>query len=318
MRPSAAMTAAGHQAWIQTQLSLIEAAIDEALPKGELSHTKLFEALAYASLGGGKRIRALLCLASGQALAADPAICMRAAVALELIHAYSLVHDDLPCMDNDILRRGKPTVHVAYGEATAMLVGDGLQALAFEVLVGMSQLGLAADQCLEAIGALARASGPQGMVGGQAIDLAVLGSAMSFVDLAQLQGMHDMKTGALLKASVQLGLSCRGAVELHPAVDRLLNQYAAFLGLAFQVIDDVLDESASTEALGKTAGKDKAQQKPTYVSLMGLEKARGFAHDLHRQSIDCLAQAKKIDSGLGAEGMAHLAALADLIVLRQH
>jgi farnesyl diphosphate synthase len=127
-----------------------------------------------------------------------------------------------------------------------------------------------------------------------------------------------MKTGALLKASVQLGLSCRGAVELHPAVDRLLNQYAAFLGLAFQVIDDVLDESSSTEALGKTAGKDKAQQKPTYVSLMGLEKARGFAHDLHRQSIDCLAQAKKIDSGLGAEGMAHLAALADLIVLRQH
>jgi farnesyl diphosphate synthase len=315
---SVLMRAEDHQAWVHRQLARIESALEQALPKGQLQASPLFEALAYASLGGGKRIRALLCLASGEVLAAEPRHCMSAAVALELIHAYSLVHDDLPCMDNDVLRRGRPTVHVAFGEATAMLVGDGLQALAFEVLASMHQSGLPAAQCLEAVVALARASGPKGMVGGQAIDLALLGSASGFVDLAMLQGMHEMKTGALLKASVQLGLSCRGAVVLDPAVEGLLNQFAAHLGLAFQVIDDVLDESASTSALGKTAGKDKAQHKPTYVSLMGLEQARAFAREIHQQAIDCLAEAGKLDPNLCAEGMGHLAALADLVVLRQH
>ncbi|MEY2718493.1 MAG: hypothetical protein RL539_1525 [Pseudomonadota bacterium] len=318
MVPSVPMLAADHQAWVQTQLGLIESAIARALPQGQLQASRLFEALAYASLGGGKRIRALLCLASGEALAADPRHCLSAAVALELMHAYSLVHDDLPCMDNDVLRRGKPTVHVAFGEATAMLVGDGLQALAFEVLASMHQSGLTAAQCVEAVAALARASGPQGMVGGQAIDLALLGTAPSFVDLAMLQGMHQMKTGALIQASVQLGICCREASALDPAVNGLLNQFAAHLGLAFQVIDDVLDDSSSTSALGKTAGKDKAQHKPTYVSLMGLAQAQALALDLHRQAIACLAEAGKLDSNLRAEGMGHLTALADLIVLRQH
>ncbi|MEY3603313.1 MAG: polyprenyl synthetase family protein [Burkholderiaceae bacterium] len=313
---------------MQTSLEAIESAINEALPTqaptkqrrplGSLEATPLFEALAYASLGGGKRVRGLLCLASGEALAADRKACMQAAVALELIHAYSLVHDDMPCMDNDVLRRGKPTVHVAYGEATAMLVGDGLQALAFEVLSGIHACGLPSQQCLEAVSALARASGPQGMVGGQAIDLAVVGATASSIDLQQLQSMHELKTGALLKASVQLGMCCRQRQRLDPNVEALLNQFAAHLGLAFQVIDDVLDESASTEALGKTAGKDKAQQKPTYVSLMGLTAAGDFAHDLHRQALDCLAQAARLDSSLHREGIDHLAGLADLIVLRQH
>jgi farnesyl diphosphate synthase len=243
---------------------------------------------------------------------------MQAAVALELIHAYSLVHDDMPCMDNDVLRRGKPTVHIAYGEATAMLVGDGLQALAFEVLSGIHQCGLPSQQCLEAVSALARASGPLGMVGGQAIDLAVVGATASCIDLQQLRSMHELKTGALLRASVQLGICCRQKQRLDPKVEALLNQFAAHLGLAFQVIDDVLDESASTEVLGKTAGKDKAQQKPTYVSLMGLTAAGDFAQDLHRQALECLAQAARLDPSLHREGIDHLAGLADLIVLRQH
>ena len=199
-----------------------------------------------------------------------------------------------------------------------MLVGDGLQALAFEVLSGIHQSGLPSQQCLEAVSALARASGPLGMVGGQAIDLAVVGATASSIDLQQLQSMHELKTGALLKASVQLGMCCRQRQRLDPNVEALLNQFAAHLGLAFQVIDDVLDESASTEALGKTAGKDKAQQKPTYVSLMGLTAAGDFAHDLHRQALDCLAQAARLDSSLHREGIDHLAGLADLIVLRQH
>ncbi len=314
---SAAMRSLEHQAWVEQQLIRIEKAIEQALPQGELTATRLFEALAYASLGGGKRIRALLCLASGESLGANPESCLQAAVALEMIHAYSLVHDDMPCMDNDVLRRGKPTVHIAFGEATAMLVGDGLQALAFEVLAGMHRTGLSARQCLQAVDVLARASGPRGMVGGQAIDLALIGEASSFVELEPLQRMHQLKTGALLQASVQLGLCCRASEALEPETDRLLNQYAKHLGLAFQVIDDVLDASATTDSLGKTAGKDQAQQKPTYVSLMGIGPARELAQSLHKQALDCLDQAAHGNRALGREGLEHLAGLADLIVLRQ-
>lgn len=292
--------------------------MEAALPRGALEPSELFAALAYASLGGGKRIRALLCLASGEALAANPDHCMQAAVALEFIHAYSLVHDDMPCMDNDVLRRGKPTVHVAYGEAIAVLVGDGLQALAFEVLAGMHRTGLAASQCMMAIELLARASGPMGMVGGQAIDLALSGEAASIVGLDKLRSMHQMKTGALLKASVQLGICCGQLPAIRPEAIQFLEQYAAHLGLAFQVIDDVLDESASTESLGKTAGKDKAQDKPTFVSLMGLGAARDFAFQLHGRAIASLEQARQADSRLQADGLNHLAGLADLVVLRQH
>ena len=316
--PDASVPDEVHQAWTEMHLAAIEACIKAALPRGELEPSALFEALAYASLGGGKRIRALLCLASGEACAAHADYCLKAATAIELIHAYSLVHDDMPCMDNDVLRRGKPTVHVAYGEATAMLVGDGLQALAFEVLAGMHQAGLAASQCLLAVDLLARASGPTGMVGGQAIDLALLGEAASFVDLDKLHHMHRLKTGALLKASVQMGLCCGQLSDMNAEASHCLEQYAAQLGLAFQVIDDVLDVSATTESLGKTAGKDRAQEKPTFVSLMGLQAAREFAFELHREAIASLAQARRAEPRLVASGLDRLAGLADLIVLRRH
>jgi farnesyl diphosphate synthase len=259
--------------------------------------------MRYAVLDGGKRLRPLLVMAASEAVSGDPASALRAAVAVELIHAYSLVHDDMPCMDNDVLRRGKPTVHVKYGEAQAMLAGDAMQALAFEVLTpdeGMSPLLMSTLVRL-----LARASGHDGMAGGQAIDLASVGREL---DERSLRDMHRRKTGVLLQACVMMGAAC-GPVDAR-ALEGLAD-YGAAVGLAFQVVDDVLDVTQDSLVLGKTAGKDVDQNKPTFVSLLGLEAAKKYAQDLRDQAHAALAR-----SGLGQA--AYLACLADKIVERDN
>lgn len=228
---------------------------------------------------------------------------MRAAIAVELIHAYSLVHDDMPAMDNDVLRRGKPTVHVEFDEATALLVGDALQSLAFEVLAAPGLLDDAAVQ-LHMLHLLAVASGSRGMAGGQAIDLDAVGKPL---ELPELEFMHILKTGALIRAAVKLGALC-GRPLTDVEMNRL-DHYAKCVGLAFQVVDDVLDAESSTATLGKTAGKDAASNKPTYVSLLGLARARELAHELRAEAHAALA-------GFGGKA-GRLAQLADYIVLRE-
>src|SRR6185369_7232405 len=250
-----------------------------SLPGPQHAPARLHEAMRYATLEGGKRVRPLLTFAAGELAGADPAHLDSAACAVEMIHAYSLVHDDMPCMDDDVLRRGKPTVHVEYDEATAMLVGDALQAQAFQLL---SEPGLAGDPRLqlEMVKTLALAAGSRGMAGGQAIDLAATGKQLS---QTELEFMHVRKTGALISAAVKMGALCAGPCP--PA----LEQYGHRIGLAFQVVDDVLDAEASTATLGKTAGKDSARGKPTYVSAMGAQRAKAFAEELRAGAHQALA-----------------------------
>ena len=285
-----------------------EAALERFLPSGKIAPQRLHDAMRYAVLGGGKRIRPLLVFAAGEAAAgesvrADPARLEVAGCAVECIHAYSLVHDDLPCMDNDVLRRGKPTCHVEFDEATALLVGDGLQALAFQLL---AEHRLADDPAVqvEMVKILAVAVGSRGMAGGQAIDLASVGQALT---LPELEHMHIHKTGALIRASVALGARCASALAPEQLVR--LDHYANCVGLAFQVVDDVLDQESSTATLGKTAGKDAANNKPTYVSLLGLARAKALAEELRKE-----AQAALAEMGGGAR---RLSELADFIVLRK-
>jgi farnesyl diphosphate synthase len=258
--------------------------------------------MRYAVLGGGKRVRPLLAFAAGEATGAAPERLDAVACAVELIHAYSLVHDDLPCMDDDVLRRGKPTVHVEFDEATALLAGDALQSVAFEVLAAQRLADDPARQ-VAMLHTLGVAVGSRGMAGGQAIDLAAVGRTMA---LPELELMHIMKTGALIRASVALGAQC-GA----PRAGELerLDRYARCVGLAFQVVDDVLDAEGSTATLGKTAGKDAARDKPTYVSLLGAPRARELAQSLRSEAHEALA-------GLGPRAT-RLADLADFIVARQ-
>jgi farnesyl diphosphate synthase len=259
--------------------------------------------MRYAVLEGGKRVRPLLCFAAGELTGASGARLEVAGAAVELIHAYSLVHDDMPCMDDDILRRGKPTVHVEYDQATALLAGDALQSLAFQLLSDSPLADTPAAQ-LEMIRALAIASGSRGMAGGQAIDLASTGKALT---LPELEFMHIHKTGALIRAAVVLGAHC--GEPLDAAGAEHLDRYAKCVGLAFQVVDDVLDCDASTATLGKTAGKDAIQGKATYVSALGIARAKEFAEDLRLQAHAALA---------GFDGRAtRLAQLADFIVLRK-
>ncbi|MCO4888622.1 polyprenyl synthetase family protein [Cupriavidus sp. WGtm5] len=288
--------------WMQAQGARTEAALEAALPDaGTVPHT-LHEAMRYAALGGGKRVRPLLVHAAGAVSGAAPAACDAAACAVEMIHAYSLVHDDMPCMDDDDLRRGRPTVHKAYDEATALLVGDALQTQAFIVLAEAGPIAPAVR--LQLVAELARASGSAGMAGGQAIDLQNVGRAMT---RDALEAMHRMKTGALLRASVRMGALC-GEIDAQGLA--ALDRYAAAVGLAFQVVDDILDVTADTATLGKTAGKDAAHDKPTYVSLLGLDAARELAGSLRAEAYEALA-------GFG-ERAARLRDLADLIVLRTH
>jgi farnesyl diphosphate synthase len=277
----------------------VEAALKRSLPGPQHAPARLHEAMRYATLEGGKRVRPLLSFAAGELCGADARRVEVAACAVEMIHAYSLVHDDLPCMDDDVLRRGKPTVHVEFDEATAMLVGDALQAQAFQLL---SEPGLTDDPMLqlEMVKTLAVAAGSRGMAGGQAIDLESTGKALT---QTELEFMHVRKTGALISAAVKLGALCGGPC---PAA---LEQYAHRVGLAFQVVDDVLDAEASTATLGKTAGKDSKQGKPTYVSAMGAPRAKAFAEELRRGAQDAL-------EGFGERGL-RLKQLADFIVLRK-
>jgi farnesyl diphosphate synthase len=259
--------------------------------------------MRYGVLDGGKRLRPLLVLAAAQAVQGQGEASMRAAVAVELIHAYSLIHDDMPCMDNDVLRRGKPTVHVQFGQAQAMLAGDAMQALAFEVLTPDEGVTPLVQARLCAL--LARAAGHAGMAGGQAIDLSSVGKPL---DEHTLRDMHRRKTGALLQASVMLGAAC-GPCDAQGL--RALSDFGAAIGLAFQVVDDVLDVTQASEVLGKTAGKDLEQNKPTYVQLMGLERARNYARELRAQARDALAV-----SGLTSTGT--LSMLADKVVDREN
>ena len=268
----------------------------------------LGEPMRYAVLDGGKRLRPLLVLAAAQAAgtldAPHAEASLRAGCAVELIHAYSLVHDDMPCMDNDVLRRGKPTVHIAFGQAKALLAGDALQALAFELLVPEGRNipdAIQAKLCRQ----LALAAGYNGMAGGQAIDLASVGKRLT---QPELQQMHKLKTGALLQASVEMGATC---ARISGKALEALTTYGEALGLAFQVIDDVLDVVADSATLGKTAGKDAADDKPTYVSLMGLEPAKAYANEL-------LAEAQQALAGSGLPETRALAALADMVVRRGH
>ena len=298
--------------WSQACLLRVEQALSDGVGVG--APAGLGEAMRYAVLDGGKRLRPLLVLAARQAVAvADGEVsasagfdeaALRAACAVELIHAYSLVHDDMPCMDNDVLRRGKPTVHVQYGQAQALLAGDALQALAFELL---APEGAAVPEPVQArlCRLLARAAGAQGMAGGQAIDLAHVGCGMTE---DALRHMHRLKTGALLQASVLMGAHCGNAA---PAALQALADYGAALGLAFQVVDDILDVTQDSATLGKTAGKDAEQGKPTYVSLLGLERAQAYARELLVQALAALDAAALPDTRA-------LAALAQMVVNRSH
>lgn len=301
----------GFAAWQAAQLARVEQALNEWMPAQ--APAGLGEVMRYAVQGGGKRLRPLLALAACEAVEGAPQAALRAACAVELIHAYSLVHDDMPCMDNDVLRRGKPTVHVRFGQAQALLAGDALQALAFEILTPEPSAATSADMPAAMQAALcrllARAAGADGMAGGQAIDLASVGLPLTE---PELRAMHRRKTGALLLASVRMGAAC-AAHPLPAASLQALDAYGQALGLAFQVVDDVLDVTADSALLGKTAGKDAAAGKPTYVSLLGLEAARQLAADL-------LAQAENALNALQASGLAHtqpLHALARQVVQRQ-
>jgi farnesyl diphosphate synthase len=293
-------------AWMKAVQGATEVSLDRLLPPGDQVPCKLHEAMRYTTLGGGKRVRPLLVHASaalgGFPDHAAPDAVARAACAVEMIHAYSLVHDDMPCMDDDDLRRGKPTVHVAYDEATALLVGDALQSQAFAVLAGANDVPPA--RLLTMLRLLAEAAGSGGMCGGQAIDLDSVGVELS---LEQLERMHQLKTGALLRVSVLLG--ALAARDLSAAEEDALGAYSRAIGLAFQVVDDVLDATADSATLGKTAGKDAAAGKPTYVSILGLDPSRALAEQLRQQAHAALAPF--------GEHALRLRELADLIVQRK-
>lgn len=270
-------------AWSRSVQERMEHALERLLPASRLAPGRLHDAMRYVVLGGGKRVRPMLAFAAGEALGADATRVEAAACAVELIHVYSLTHDDLPCMDDDDLRRGKPTCHVQYDEATALLVGDALQSLAFQVLAEPQADPAPAVQ-LEMLAILARAAGSRGMCGGQAVDLDSTGKQL---DLAELEFMHIHKTGALIQAAVLLGALTAG--PLTAATRQGLEHYARCVGLAFQVMDDVLDAETDTATLGKTAGKDAAQGKATYLTLMSGKEARGYAQELMQDALDSIA-----------------------------
>ena len=293
------------KSWMQPHLARVERALSAGIAAE--SPAALGQAMRYAVLDGGKRLRPLLVLATAEAVGQvpDSPAALNAACAIELIHAYSLVHDDMPCMDNDVLRRGKPTVHVQFGEAQALLAGDALLTLAFEMLTPPDDSVPAAVQAA-CVALLARASGYQGMAGGQAIDLASVGQRLSE---DQLRQMHRLKTGALLLCSVQMGAACVPGVSA--PVHAALTRFGEALGLAFQVVDDVLDVTADSATLGKTAGKDQAADKPTYVALMGLEAAKAYADALATQAMQALT-----DTGLPETRLAALRGLMAMVVER--
>ncbi len=289
-------------AWNQAQMHRVERALEAWVPAH--APADLGVAMRYAVLGGGKRLRPLLALAACESVQGNSEAALRAGCAAELIHAYSLVHDDMPCMDDDVLRRGKPTVHVKFGQATALLAGDALQALAFELLTpeeGSVPVAMQARLCA----LLSRAAGEAGMAGGQAIDLASVGKTL---DEASLRTMHELKTGALLAASVMMGAAC-GVTT--PQQSQALSTYGHAIGLAFQVMDDILDVTTDSATLGKTAGKDAQAGKPTYVSILGMDRSREYAQQLYSQATQALSASALPNTTL-------LHALADTVVQRVH
>lgn len=291
--------------WLEVARRRCDEALERHLPAPGVQPERLHEAMRYGVLGPGKRVRAVLVYGAGAACGASTqtvtAALDAAAAAVEFVHAYSLIHDDLPCMDDDVLRRGRPTVHVQYDEACALLAADALQPLAFECLAGMP---IAPALVVQATQILAQAIGSVGMVGGQAIDLQSVGKQLT---LDELETMHRLKTGALLRASVGLGAVVAGASS---ATRRILDTYAQAIGLAFQIVDDILDVSADSAVLGKTAGKDEAADKPTYVSLLGLDGARQLAESLRAEAHGALSA---MDDVRATDALGRM---ADYIVLR--
>jgi len=281
----------------------MEGVLARVLPAAQVAPTRLHEAMRYATLEGGKRVRPLLAFAAGEITGAATERVELAAAAVELLHAYSLVHDDLPCMDDDVLRRGRPTVHVEFDQATALLAGDALQALAFQLLAEHRLADDAATQ-LEMLKALAVAAGSRGMAGGQAVDLESTGKQLS---LPELEFMHIHKTGALIRAAVFAGAACGARLPAESGAK--LDRYAKCIGLAFQVVDDVLDAEASSATLGKTTGKDAKQGKPTYVSALGIARARAHAQALRQDAHAAL-------DGFG-ERARRLREVSDFIVTRK-
>lgn len=265
----------------------VEKALEEILPSESHQPHTLNKAVRYSVLGGGKRVRPLLVYAAGEALGFSDYLLDKPAIAIELIHAYSLVHDDLPCMDDDDLRRGKETTHIAFDEATAVLAGDALQTLAFDVL-SKPMKGVSAENQLNMIGVLSKASGISGMVKGQAIDLASVGKTISEKELEE---MHNHKTGALIEASVLMATYCSGEGESKEITQKRnsLHNYAKSIGLAFQVRDDILDIQSDTETLGKQQGADLAADKPTYPSIMGMQNAKHKLFELHQKAIESVS-----------------------------
>jgi len=294
---------ADFQSWVTARQSHFEVALRALMPQADIVPQRLHEAMRYAVLDGGKRVRPLLAYAAGELAGASIDRVNIVAAAVELIHAYSLVHDDMPCMDDDVLRRGKPTCHVQYDESTALLVGDSLQSLAFQLLAE-HRVNEDANSQLEMIKLLAVAAGSRGMAGGQAIDLSSVGKALT---LPELEFMHIHKTGALIRAAVLLGAQCGTGLDVQQ-IDKL-DHFGKLIGLAFQVVDDVLDCEADTVTLGKTAGKDVDNDKPTYVSLLGIQEAHNMAKRLHQEARETL-----IEFGDSAR---RLSELADFILLRK-
>lgn len=293
------------QAYLEVCRLRVEAALEQWLPETRIQPERLHEAMRYATLGGGKRIRPMLVYAAGDALEVPQEQLDGPAGAVELIHAYSLIHDDLPAMDDDVLRRGRATCHIAFDEATAILAGDALQTLAFKLLCCDGRMNATAEMRLRMIENLALASGSRGMAGGQAIDLAAVGQVL---DLAQLENMHIHKTGALIRAGVRMAtLAAMGA---DPKIVKGMDHYAKCIGLAFQVRDDILDVEGNTETLGKTQGSDQAREKPTYPALLGLQEARAMATELCQEAVAGL-------DGLGDKADP-LRWLAEYIVVRPH
>jgi farnesyl diphosphate synthase len=290
--------------WVGAFQARVEQALAEALPPADTPPLRLHEAMRYVVLGGGKRLRPLLVYSTGTALGVPTVLLDAPASAVELIHAYSLVHDDLPCMDNDELRRGCPTCHKAFDEATALLVGDALQSLAFRILAEPA-LAIPKKNQIEMLMLLAEAAGSRGMAGGQAIDLEAVGKQLT---LPELETMHRLKTGALIRASVLLGALCHA--EIDQGTLRHLDRFAQCMGLAFQIQDDVLDEESDTATLGKPQGSDKARDKPTYPSLLGLTEAKAKAKNLLEEAREALQAV--------AMPTERLEWLADFIVKRSH
>ena len=297
------MSALNFQSWSSAHQNRFEDVLRNLLPSADVAPERLHAAMRYSVLDGGKRVRPLLAFAAGELAGADVTRVNIAAAAVELIHAYSLVHDDMPCMDDDVLRRGKPTCHVQFDEATALLVGDALQSLAFQLLAE-HPLNDDPSRQLQMLKLLAAASGSRGMAGGQAIDLDSVGKQLN---LPELEFMHIHKTGALIRAAVLLGAHCGAALD-ESKLNRL-DRFSKCVGLAFQVVDDVLDSEADTATLGKTAGKDADNDKPTYVTLLGVQAAKEMAAELHGEALNALA-------GFGEEAR-RLRELADFIVLRK-